>query len=32
LDAKFNIPNIHLISHWVVQISPYASLQQYSTE
>jgi len=32
LDADFNIPKIHLISHWAVQIHRYGALQQYSAE
>jgi len=32
LDAEFNFPKIHLMSHWVEQIRQYGSLQQYSAE
>jgi hypothetical protein len=32
LDADFNFPKIHLISHWVEQIRRYGTLQQYSAE
>jgi hypothetical protein len=32
LDADFNVPNIHLMSHWVEQICRYEALQQYSSE
>jgi len=32
LDADFNFPKIHLMSHWVEQISRYGALQQYSAE
>jgi len=32
LDADFNIPKIHLISHWVEQIRGYGALQRYSAE
>jgi len=32
LDADFNFPKIHLMSHWAEQISPYGALQQYSAE
>jgi len=32
LDADFNFPKIHLMSHWVKPIRPYRALQQYSTE
>ena len=28
LDADFNIPKIHLMSHWVAQIRRYGALQQ----
>jgi len=29
LDADFNFPRIHLMSHWVEQIRRYGALQQY---
>jgi len=29
LDADFNIPKIHLMSHWVQQIRRYGALRQY---
>jgi hypothetical protein len=32
LDADFNFPKSHLISHWVEQIPQYGALQQYSAE
>jgi hypothetical protein len=32
LDAHFNFPKIHLLSHWAEQISRYGALQQYSAE
>jgi hypothetical protein len=32
LDADFNIPEIHVMSHWVEQTSQYGALQQYSVE
>jgi hypothetical protein len=32
LDADFNFPKIHLMSHWVEQIRRYGDLQQYSSE
>jgi len=32
LDADFNFPKIHLMSHWVEQIRRYRALQQYSAE
>jgi len=32
LDADFNIPKSHLISHWVEQIRRYGAFQQYSTK
>jgi hypothetical protein len=32
LDADFNSPKIHLMSHWVEQIHLYRALQQYSAE
>jgi len=32
LDANFNFPKIHLMSHWVEQIRRYEALQQYSAE
>jgi hypothetical protein len=32
LDANFNIPNFHLMSHRVEEIRQYAALQQYSAE
>jgi len=32
LDADFNFPKIHLMSHWVKQIHRYGALQQYSAE
>jgi len=32
LDADFNFPKIHLMSHWVEQIRRYGALQQYSAE
>jgi len=32
LDADFNFPKIHLMSHWVEQIHWYGALQQYSAE
>jgi len=31
-DADFNIPRIHLMSHWVKQIRHYGKLQQYSAK
>jgi len=32
LDADFNFPKIHLMSHWVEQIHRHGALQQYSAE
>jgi len=32
LDADFNFPTIHSLSHWVEQIHQYGALQQYSAE
>jgi hypothetical protein len=32
LDADFNFPKIHLMSHWAEQIHQYGALQQYSAE
>jgi len=32
LDADFNCPKIHLMSHWAEQIRQYGALQQYSAE
>ena len=32
LDADFNLPKIHLRSHWAQQIHRYGDLQQHSTE
>jgi len=32
LDADFNFPKIHLMSHWVEQIRRYGAFQQYSAE
>jgi hypothetical protein len=32
LDADFNFPKIHLMSHWAEQIRRYGPLQQYSAE
>jgi len=32
LDAHFNFPKIHLMSHWVEQIHRYWALQQWSAE
>jgi hypothetical protein len=32
LDADFNFPKIHLMSHWVKQIRRYRAFQQHSTE
>ena len=32
LDADFNFPKIHLMSHWVEQIRRYRALQQYSAK
>jgi hypothetical protein len=32
LDADFNCPKTHLMSHWVKQICRYGALQQYSAE
>jgi len=32
LDADFNNPKIHVISHWVEQICRYGALRQYSGE
>jgi hypothetical protein len=32
LDANFNFPKIHLMSHWVEQIRQYRVLQQYSAK
>jgi hypothetical protein len=32
LDADFNCPKIHLMSHWVEQIRRYGAMQQYSAE
>jgi hypothetical protein len=29
LDAGFNFPEIHLMSHWVTQIHQYRALPQY---
>jgi hypothetical protein len=31
-DTDFNIPKIHLLSHWVEQIRRYGASQQYSAE
>jgi len=30
LDANFNFPKIHLMSHWADQICQYRAFQQYS--
>jgi hypothetical protein len=32
LDADFDCPKIHFMSHWVKQIRRYRALQQYSSE
>jgi len=32
LDADFNFPKIHLMSHWLAQIRGYGTLQQHSDE
>jgi len=32
LDANFNFPKIHLMSHWAEQVRRYGALQQYSAE
>jgi hypothetical protein len=32
LDADFNFPKIHLMSHWAEQIGRYGALEQYSAE
>jgi len=32
LEADFNFPKIHLMSHWAEQIRRYGTLQQYSSE
>ena len=32
LDANFNIPMIHLMSHWVEPIRRYGGFQLYSPE
>jgi hypothetical protein len=32
IDAKFNFPKIHLMSHWVEQNWSYGALQQYCAE
>jgi hypothetical protein len=32
LDADFNFPKIHLMSHWAEQFCRYGALQQYSAE
>jgi hypothetical protein len=32
LDADFNFPKIHLMSHWVDQTRPSRALQQYSAD
>jgi hypothetical protein len=32
LDAVFNFPKMHLMSHWVEQIRRYGALQQYSAD
>ena len=32
LNADFNFPKIHLMSHWVEQIRRYEALKQYSAE
>jgi len=32
LDADFNSPKIHLMSHWAEQIRRYGALQQSSAE
>jgi len=32
LDANFNFPKIHLVSHWVEQIRLYRAMQQYSAK
>ena len=32
LDADFNFPKIHLMSHWAEQVRRYGALQQYSAE
>jgi hypothetical protein len=32
LDANFNFPKIHLMSHWVEQMHRYGTLAQYSAE
>jgi len=32
LDANFNFPKIHLMSHWAAQVRRYGTLQQYSAK
>jgi hypothetical protein len=32
LDADFNMPKIHLMSHWAEQVHRHRALQQYSAE
>ena len=32
LDADFNFPKIHLMSHWAEQICQYGALQQFSAK
>jgi hypothetical protein len=32
LHANFNVPNIHLMVHWVEQLCLYRAVQQYSSE
>jgi hypothetical protein len=32
LDADFNFPKIHLMSHWAEQIRRYGAMQQYFAE
>jgi len=32
LDANFNFPKIHMMSHWTEQIRQYGALQQYSAK
>jgi len=32
LDANFNFPKMHLMSHWVAQICRYGALQHYSAK
>jgi len=32
LDAEYNFPKIHLMSHWLEQIGRYGALHQYTAE